>query len=59
MAREIGDIENDLGFVTGQIEDLTDQLYGLQRDKESLLLELEKVDTWQEPVPNRTRSRSR
>ena len=43
MAREIGDIENDMGFVTVQIEDLTDQLSELQREKESLLLELERV----------------
>ncbi|KKM15852.1 hypothetical protein LCGC14_1691930 [marine sediment metagenome] len=35
MDREIGDIENDLGFVEGQIEDLEQQLvqfnYAMQR----------------------------
>jgi len=50
MAREIGDIENDLGFVGGQIDDLEEQLSVLRREKESLLLEMEKVDTWSNSV---------
>lgn len=48
MDREIGDIENDLGFVIGQIEDLEQQLVQLRDEKEKLQRERESVDTWKD-----------
>ena len=45
MSREIGDIENDLGFVNGQIDDLEEQLSELRQRKEQLLLEMESVES--------------
>ncbi len=46
MSREIGDIENDLGFVEAQLEDIYGQLSKLKFEKEALLTELANVDTW-------------
>ncbi len=39
MTREIGDIENDLGFVEGQIDDLEEQLAQLRKEKAELVNE--------------------
>lgn len=41
MAREIGDIENDIGFVVAQIYDLETQLEELRQERDKLELELE------------------
>ena len=40
MSREIGDIENDLGFIESQLDDLTDQIVVLKVAKDELLDEL-------------------
>ena len=48
MDREIGDIENDLGFVEGQIEDLEQQLVQLRDEKDKFQCELESVTTWKD-----------
>ncbi len=41
MPREIGDIENDLGFIEGHIDDLEEQLNQARAEKAILVDELE------------------
>ena len=48
ITRGVGDIENDLGFVTGQIEDLESQLAALESEKSELQEELDQFDEWEE-----------
>lgn len=52
MSRERGDIENDLGFTEGQIEDLTNQLDDLRQELGVLRNELDKATAfpnWENP----------
>lgn len=40
IRRERGDIENDIGYVDGEIADMQTQLEGLRKERDALLAEM-------------------